>query len=238
MSLTPAPNWSPADWVVSGLRGFSESVLSLVPSGFECYVRIFHPAARRAGRELERVSWAGIAAANGKRAHPAMQLTALTGSFDSYTSGQPGVFDVAPRIGSLPEELVEPLTTVLAGHLPRTGRCWFAFWEGFGGLRHEIALGPAFTVPHRRFHLLSGGLDGLAESATDFRFQSASLWWPDDRAWCVATEIDLNTTYVGCDGATREGLWRAPELEAMPIDPRSGIDFASDAVNTAPGEGR
>lgn len=24
-----------------------------------------------------------------------------------------------------------------------------------------------------------------------------SLWWPDDRTWCVATEIDFRWTYVG-----------------------------------------
>jgi len=24
-----------------------------------------------------------------------------------------------------------------------------------------------------------------------------NLWWPDDRAWCVASEIDLDETFVG-----------------------------------------
>src|SRR5438105_3236897 len=128
-----------------------------------------------------------------------MQLPALTGTFDSYTGGQPGVFDVSPEIGSLPEQLVKPLMSVLSRHTSNPDRCWFAFWDGFGGLRHEIALGPTFTVPHRSYHLLMGPLDALAESATGGGFQSANLWWPDDEAWCVATEIDLNTTYVGCD---------------------------------------
>ena len=39
-----APDAAPAAWVVDGLRGFGESVLSLVPEGFDAYARIFHPA--------------------------------------------------------------------------------------------------------------------------------------------------------------------------------------------------
>jgi len=230
MPLTPAPDPSPADWIVAGLRGFAESVLSLVPAGFEAYVRIFHPAARKS----EQVRWAEIAATNGKRAHPGMQLTALAGSREAYRHGQPGVFDVAPSIGSLPEELVEPLTEALAGQTHTPDRCWFAFWEGFGGLRPEIALAPAFSVPSRRYHLLRGPLGRLAESATpDYRFRSASLCWPDDHAWCVATEIDLNTTYVGCDAVCRDELLGIPVLEALAVDPTTGIDYASDALNPA-----
>src|SRR5205823_2449842 len=95
MPLTPAPHWSRANWVVVGLRGFAESVLSLVPPGFEAYVRIFHPAARTIGHEFQPVRWTEIAAANGRKVHPGMQLPALTGTFDSYAGGQPGVFDVS-----------------------------------------------------------------------------------------------------------------------------------------------
>lgn len=63
--------------------------------------------------------------------------------------------------------------------------------------------------------------------------QSASLWWPDDHAWCVATEIDLNTTYVGCDAACRDEILALPELETYEIDPTSGITNDSDLLNRA-----
>jgi hypothetical protein len=234
MPLTPAPHWSPASWVLAGLRGFGESVLSLVPAGFEAYVRVFHPAARAIGRELKPVRWTEIAAANDRRTHAGMQLTALTGAFDSYTDGQAGVFEAPPEIGSLPFELVEPLTAVLARHTRTPDSCWFAFWNGFGGLRHEIALGPTFTAPGREYHLLGGPLEALSESATDRGYQSANLWWPDDLAWCAATEIDLDTTYIGCGGLCADELRVVPELEALPIDPATGIDFGSDDLNPSP----
>jgi hypothetical protein len=49
-------------------------VLSLVPRGFESYVRLFHHGHRRDG---SHVPWAEIAAAYGKQPHAGMQLGAL-----------------------------------------------------------------------------------------------------------------------------------------------------------------
>ena len=61
------------DWIVGGLRGFAESVVSLVPAGFSEYLRIFHPAYRTGG--LHRaVTWAEIARANGTYMHAGVQL--------------------------------------------------------------------------------------------------------------------------------------------------------------------
>ena len=70
----------------------------------------------------------------------------------------------------------------------------------------------------------------------DSYHQSANLWWPDDRAWCVAAEIDLNTTYIGCGDACREAILDESVLEALAIDPVSGIDWKSDPVNPWPEE--
>ena len=48
---------------------------------------------------------------------------------------------------------------------------------------------------------------------------SPNLWWPDDRAWCVATEIDLAWTYVGGSGALISDVLASPSLEAQPAAP-------------------
>jgi hypothetical protein len=47
----------------------------------------------------------------------------------------------------------------------------------------------------------------------------ANLWWPDDRAWCVATEIDLAWTYVGGPAALIGDVLANPHLEAQPASP-------------------
>jgi hypothetical protein len=48
---------------------------------------------------------------------------------------------------------------------------------------------------------------------------SPNLWWPDDRAWCVATEIDLAWTYLGGSTALISDVLSKPRLEAQPASP-------------------
>jgi hypothetical protein len=56
---------------------------------------------------------------------------------------------------------------------------------------------------YRRYHLFSGPVTGAASFRTERmnRSQAPSLWWPEDRAWIVATEIDLPWTYVGAESS-------------------------------------
>ncbi len=194
-------------------------------------MRIFHPGYRPHGEGLVPVRWSEIAAANGTHYHAGMQLTSLTGSFEFYTNAQPGVFDAPPMIGSLPLEVAQSLAEVLGRQTTTPEAAWFAFWNGFGGIRHEIAIAPTFSAPHRVYHLLAGPVEAFSESADGMRYQSANLWWPDDRAWCVASEIDLNTTSVGCSGDAAAAILAHDGLEALAIDPATGIAFDSDEQN-------
>lgn len=230
--LRAAVDVRPAEWLVAGLRGFGESVLSLVPVGFPVYVRVFHPAYRHVGGEAIPVRWSVIAAANRRHAHPGMQLGTLTGNYEALHSAQPGVFDGPPQVGTLPTDLAITLAAALARHTTTPDRCWFAVWNGFAGTRDDVRQAPTFLAPHREYHLLRGPTDAATESVTQpLRTQSPNLWWPDDRAWCVATEIDLNSTYIGCDDACRDEVVALPQVEALPIDPATGISFRSDLRN-------
>lgn len=203
-----------------------------MPGGFPAYVRIFHPAYRRAGAGLAPVRWAEIAAANGTRAHAGMQLGALTGCYRYEETAQPGVFDAPPRNGMLEPELAAPLAATLAHHTASGDSCWFAVWNGWGGIRSDVPRAPTFAVPSREFHLLAGPVEAAVENLGEWPGQqSPNLWWPDDRAWCVATEIDFKTTYIGCSEACSDEIL-ATELEAFPIDPDYGIDWRSDLVNS------
>ena len=242
-SLLPADDARAADWVAAALTTFGESVLSLVPSGFPSYVRVFHAAYRvdrRSGCRGERwsaVSWAEIAAANGARAHAGMQLGALTGSDQFIHGGQPDVYDHPPMEGSLPAEIALPLREVLARHTTTPERCWFAVWNGCAAAREDVRGAPTFRVPSREYHLLSGPIEAVIESLVQGRVQSPNIWWPDDHAWCVATEIDLNITYLACSGACRDDLLADPGLEARQIEPTTGISWVSDLLNKQPKAG-
>jgi hypothetical protein len=224
-----------ADWVVAGLRGFGESVLSLVPAGFSAYLRVFHPAYGTDGPERADVTWAQIAAANRRHMHAGAQLGSITGSERYESEGQPGVFDEPPATGAIPPDPLDRLTRVLARHTSTPGACSFAVWDGWGWLPPEVRSAPTFSVPHRTYHLLTGPVGAVRELADAWQPlrapQSPSLWWPQDRAWCVATEVDLKTTYVGADPSCVRDLLSLPGVEAATVAPDLGVDWLSDTLN-------
>jgi hypothetical protein len=74
--------------------------------------------------------------------------------------------------------------------------CWFAMWEGFGGLENTV-VPERLALPNRNYLLYSGPVDRALESPMDPVDQSPNLWWPEDRAWFVGTEIDFDSTFVG-----------------------------------------
>jgi len=226
--LLPAEDAAPANWLVESLTTFAVDVRSLVPAGFAGYVRIFHPASL-----AERpVPWTEIAAANGRVAHAGMQFPALVGKPPHAPDvAQSGLFDRPPVEGALPRALVPPLVSVLSRRTRTPERCWFAVWEGFGALPDHVRRAPRFELPQRSYRLLSGAVADLGSALPPPWWQPPNLWWPEDRAWCVATEIDLHSTYVGGDTACTEELAAQRELEALPVDPTTGVSFASDTLN-------
>ena len=189
-------------WISSTRRrGEPGTVAALVPAVFEAYARVLHPAVRYAGDDDVEVPWAEVAAHNGTAATRSCEWDALThGPVDS----QPPVWDDGPSEGHLPVAVASRLAAVLApphrhaGRLPASG-------AGTG----SATTCRAPTVPPRL--LLRGGqdvvlvrgtvADAVRNLAPEPHEQSANLWWPADRAWCVVTDIDLRSTYVGGSAA-------------------------------------
>ena len=60
--------------------------------------------------------------------------------------------------------------------------------------------------------------DAARNLAPEPHEQSANLWWPADRAWCVVTDIDLTSTYVGGSAACIAELLGTPG--SRPCRPR------------------
>lgn len=56
-----------------------------------------------------------------------------------------------------------------------------------------------------------------------FARQSPNLFWPQDRSWCVASEIDLHATFVGGSLALANALVATPVLEAWRVEPTDPI---------------
>jgi hypothetical protein len=236
-------------WIAAALHPFAEHrVSSLVPPVFDAYARVFHPAVRYPDDELfgietdsdsdsdaadEDVTWAEVAAFNGRTAHPAMEWASITGSWEFRGSDdQPGMWNDAPAEGHLPVSVATRLTAVLRRFTTTPEDCWFGLWDGFG---HTPATELTLALPSREYWLLRGPVDLAATNLADEPAeQSANLWWPADRSWFVATDIDLMTTYVGGSAPCIADLLAADGLEAaqVPADQRTSWD--ADTVNPLP----
>jgi hypothetical protein len=243
-----------AAWLTDRIIGFGESVLSIVPSGFEAYARVFHPACPggsffnlRPGQTP--LTWAEVAKSRGTTVHRAMQWPSLIGTYTS--SNYPRAPDhpgVEPATGELPLEVVRVAMELLKRQTRSPERCWFAVWEGFGRLSDFVTTAPTFDLPHRHYYLLVGPIEAVLESVEDPpravveaglvwpHYQSPNLWWPDDRAWCVATELDMQSTYIGGSRACVDQLLREDRLEVYEVQPSDGITRDADGVNPKPDE--
>jgi hypothetical protein len=222
---------------VHGTHDFdANDVGSLVPASFAAFARVFHPAMRRDGDDWPSVPWSAVADANGRTAHPAMEWIGITGDW-RYLHGdsQPGTWDLEPAEGSLPLAEAAVLAKVLARFTSRAARCWFAVWEGSGAAAWPTDTAAKVMMPHRQMGLFEGPLEGITTSFDDPPFdQRANLWWPDDRQWCVATEVDLMTTYVGASPECIQVVVDSDGLEARQVLVHQKLAWDSDTVNPAP----
>lgn len=255
---------SPARWLRDHLVTFAEGVRSLIPEIFDAYARVFHPAflgeepvawrevADSTGTTMHATAQFGNLSgihqweyagppgpAIWDRAPdegnlprqvrvplvPILRHHTTTPDdcwFGAWVGWGDGRFpDSAPRFTLPAREYfllrgpVEAIEDSVAGG---TG-------GGTAGLYRRR------FHPFRRRHPVTAAPPS-AES--HHRYQSASLWWPDDRAWFVATEIDLNSTYVGGSDATVAAILASPDLEASSVAPDDPIDFSSDSLNPPP----
>jgi hypothetical protein len=197
----------------------------IVPNGYEGYARILHPAQRQLGPTYEQrvpLRWSEIAEARGKTMHSQVALHALIDHGDTYDNNYWKAITVGngewwpAREGALSESEALAILAILRDATTTPDNAWFMLWDGFGNLgpwvdglaRGVIHRGPEPPdVPtelkgrawaYRHYVVLRGPLDALS-AWFEWRGegQGPNYWWPQDRAWVVATEIDGFSTYVG-----------------------------------------
>ncbi|GGC08519.1 hypothetical protein [Cellulomonas carbonis] len=115
--------------------------------------------------------------------------------------------------------------------------------DGVGAVRHpgpafepSVLRGPRLELPHREYLLFRGSLrdvTSLGHQVTPswFEAQSPNLLWPVDGSWCVATEIDLDSTLVGGPRPLVRAVVECPGLEALDVHVDDPITIDSDHLN-------
>jgi hypothetical protein len=158
---------------------------SLLPSGFEAYVQVLHPAF---GPGDSRLRWRDIADRAGLPLLPGVWFQ----DFQELAPKDDQPWVQEPAVGQIPDDVLDVLTPTLAGHTA-SGHGWFGLWDGWGFLHGSIGLlfassvdsppppgaptdyrarpafsaevlqGPKLTLPDRAYLLFQGPLDAAKE---------------------------------------------------------------------------
>jgi hypothetical protein len=225
---------SAADWIVDRLYPFGPEVGSLVPDGLAAYARLLHPAWRAESGRRVRVRWAELASHAGVGLEVTTRFEALERMAGSRAIEPPGV-------GTLDEDDLQALVGLLAAFTSTPRSCWFGWWEGYGWMQGSPAVaglparleqdgpagatercpppapvGPRVELPERPLVLYRGAISDATAFCRPPASQSPNLWWPDDHAWCVASEIDFRSTYLGGSQALIDRVLDDERFEALP----------------------
>jgi hypothetical protein len=224
---------SAARWVEQRLWKWGKQgvpVGSVVPEGFQAYARILHPARKRSldGGQGERVRWSTVAAWTGRVAHPQMQFERIANLADHEFP----LWGSPPMEGVLSREECERLAGLLRSFTSTPTGCCFAIWDGYGFLDPKRYSGiPRVRAENRDYLLYRGPIDAVTDLAWGPSQQSPNLWWPDDQAWCVATDIDLADTYIGGSEECISRILGDAEIEAFRTTLDARVDIGGDTIN-------
>lgn len=250
---------SAARWVEQGLGQDFAHVKALIPRGFARYARLFHPARNQHG---EPVRWAEVAAWSGRTVHPLMAFERISNPSRGYGAGA-SPWNEDPCEGSLDSDDAIALAEFLANFTDTPQQCFFAVWEGYGQFTpgasvmlcsfSESGAEPEVPVPEpqvllppaevltaerltgvgRDYVLYAGPLSVVTSFFVNFWHDSPNIWWPEDRKWCVATDIDLNSTYVGGSEACIEALVNDARFEVLATTLDAPVHLEADTLNIA-----
>lgn len=224
--LTPALGPEDASWIRERLMRREEDADGIavgvtIPSGYEHYARIFHPAYKGATGEFP-LRWGTLAHNHGDQFGPTVVWEDL-----AHQGAAQGI--APPSEGSLPEDEAKVLAQILRKYTS-SHSCYFGIWTGYGALQltDRWPDAPILSLPYREYALLRGPIEAATYSFEEKPFeQSPNLWWPEDSAWFVATEIDFSWTYVGGSADCIEAILSCNKLEAIRVSLQNRTRFAT-----------
>ena len=177
------------------------------------------------------VRWSTVAGWNGRTVHPQMQFWRIAKLSEPH--GRTPSWGSIPGDGQFSSEDCREIAELLHGYTSTPNRCYYCVWEGFGFFDQSLYGSARVRVPHRDYLLFSGHIDAIMSFwEPELRWdQSPNIWWPEDRAWCVATEIYSDSTYIGGSVECIERIVNSPDLEALPTQIDARVDTGGDTIN-------
>lgn len=225
-----------------GKKGYFGAVAVVIPDQFEAYARIFHPVDEM-NAQGPGLRWADLARSKNTVFHPEAQFhqlarTELYGRavIDGRDVGQ------APS-GEMVQRELELLAEILAGHSVPSQDIFQAVWDGWGGFepgRHNIPTGAGTTLTVakglRKYWVFRGSMAEFVrppwfDAEWGHSEQTPNLAWPADRSWCMASEIDFDSTLVGGTAELISAVVHSSGLESLEVTPSSDLSWQGDTIN-------
>jgi hypothetical protein len=243
MTMPQTPRWSfdvhQGDWVKRRLDDPSTGMVSsIVPAGFEAYARLLHPV-ETAQHGARLVRWREVANWGNQTLTP--QSDWLSVAMPQYRPKLPRPWkSQGPMKGTLYRDDAHVLAAIAGNFTASPQRCWCCIWDGFGWWSRSWLLPPGHlaTSPpptpiptearewpkvqtqYRNYFLYEESLkDSFMDAVELLEGHSPNLWWPFDHAWCVSTEIDLDSTYVAGSRSFIDAVIESEGLEAFEVGP-------------------
>ena len=201
-----------AEWLWNRRPPKSEpQVASLLPGGYDRYLRVFHPFKPWVVRDLPSPTWRQLA----ERLHvtygAALMWEDLEPVLPSSAGGRPysveeGELD-RRQLGSLLRDLVENNNPI-----------FFYF-----GLASVVA-----TSNHEPlcFRGTIESLEKVKEVVDDLAQQHVcgpEYLWDENKNWIICTDYDLVSTYIACNGQAAKRVLSDMELEAVEVEPSTPL---------------
>lgn len=194
--------------LATSLDRIGNLVTSVVPPGYERYVRILNPVEFGDGSIM---LWSDIVKRNGLEPSPWMQwdeLKAHLGTALSPDNAEPAMGDPHPNLATA---LIRELRV-------SEDRYYFASWVGYAEASSQSTI--EFSPSRREMALYSGILideTGSAVVPVTDAGRVPMYWWPKDLQWCVGQDLYARSLIIGCDLATAGRILAAPDLDSYLI---------------------
>jgi len=236
--MIPVNDAKEAQWMAESMeKPWSRSknanyVAAVIPRGFAAYARVFHPAYFR--NEDREISWSEVAKHMGRTPHSQMQwhsIATFNNSDTHFNDMLNGLIE--PYSGHLPERQAKALIDILSQYTSTPENCYLAIWDGWNAtplekLRDQTA---CFQLWNRNYYLVKGDIAAAVNCISSFSPAAPGIWWPEDRTWCVATEVDMMWTYVGGTECCIDKILMDARLEALRAAPDDRADIYGDEIN-------
>jgi hypothetical protein len=217
----------------------------MVGAGFEAYGRLLHPLDDHPGP----LTWATVARANGRILHPSAWWEKINPAASSGRSkpgdpmwGDLNSWALEALCAILIRHTTTPQTCCFAvwegwGWLHQESRSSVTSYYAPDGVMPEVQppqpapaewqldlSGPTVSLPGRNYYLFEDHIDAAIRIGhwvnEDFFIpQSPSFFWPADHTWCVATEVDYDSTIIGGTRELIDHLCASETIEVLQIPP-------------------